>query len=210
MTHAGRDWTVLLIGGSSGTGKTTVAEQVGRRLGVPWAQVDDFRLALQHVTSPGQQPALHFFVREPGVARDGIWAQTPETLCQGLIGLAQVVSAALDVVIGHHLATNKPIVLEGDGILPALAARHTSVATGASSGVRGVFLVETDEAALLAAMAERGRGYTNGLPEEQRTQARMNKLYGEWLGRETQRLGLPMLSSRPFDHLDDRVIAATA
>lgn len=41
------DWTVLLIGGPSGRGKTTAARRIGTRLGVPWLQVDDLRLALQ-------------------------------------------------------------------------------------------------------------------------------------------------------------------
>ena len=40
-------WTVLLIGGISGAGKTTVARQLGLHLGLPWLQVDDLRLALQ-------------------------------------------------------------------------------------------------------------------------------------------------------------------
>lgn len=34
-----RRWTVLLIGGSSGVGKTIVARELGLQLGVPWAQV---------------------------------------------------------------------------------------------------------------------------------------------------------------------------
>ena len=29
-------WTVLLIGGASENGKTTLAETLGRRFGVPW------------------------------------------------------------------------------------------------------------------------------------------------------------------------------
>ena len=47
-------WRVLLIGGPSGGGKSTVAEQIGLRLGISWLQVDDLRLALQwsRVTLP--------------------------------------------------------------------------------------------------------------------------------------------------------------
>ncbi len=41
------DCTVLLIGGSSGTGKTNLAKQLGQRFGISWLEVDDLRLALQ-------------------------------------------------------------------------------------------------------------------------------------------------------------------
>ena len=40
------DWFVLLIGGPSGVGKTTVAPEIARRLGAGWLMVDDLRLAL--------------------------------------------------------------------------------------------------------------------------------------------------------------------
>ncbi len=40
------NWSVLLLGGPSGTGKTTIAAQVARRLGTSWLMVDDLRLAL--------------------------------------------------------------------------------------------------------------------------------------------------------------------
>ncbi len=48
------DWKVLLIGGISGVGKSTVAKRLGLRLELPWLQVDDLRLALQwsRVTLP--------------------------------------------------------------------------------------------------------------------------------------------------------------
>jgi hypothetical protein len=39
-------WEVLLIGGSSGTGKTLATQEVGQRLGVSVLQADDVRLAI--------------------------------------------------------------------------------------------------------------------------------------------------------------------
>ncbi len=41
------NWTVLLIGGPSGVGKSRVAQQIGLRFGVSWLEVDDLRLAFQ-------------------------------------------------------------------------------------------------------------------------------------------------------------------
>ncbi|HEY3188606.1 MAG TPA: AAA family ATPase, partial [Solirubrobacteraceae bacterium] len=46
------EWLVLLIGGSSGVGKTTVAPELARRLGAAWLMVDDLRLALRRSGLP--------------------------------------------------------------------------------------------------------------------------------------------------------------
>ncbi len=197
--HTQRSWTVLLLGGSSGSGKTTIAERLGLALGVPWAQVDDFRLALQRTTTPEQQPALHFFVDETGAAREGIWALPPQTLRDGLISVASVVSSALQEVVGHHVATRKPLIIEGDGIHPAFAAQYAGDTPGGSP-IRAVFLVEDDEEILLANMVGRGRGGV-GPAAVQRTQARMNALYGKWLADEARRQGLSVLPPRPYDTL---------
>jgi 2-phosphoglycerate kinase len=110
-------WRVLLIGGNSGSGKTTLARALGLRFGIPWAQVDDFRLALQRMTTPADQPDLHFFL-----ATERVWQLSAEHLCSGLIGVAEVVSGAMGVVIAHHVLTPHPLILEGDGLTPAMAA----------------------------------------------------------------------------------------
>jgi len=61
-----RDWDVLLIGGASGTGKSTVANVLARRFGVPVTPVDDIVTALLTLSTPEQQPVLHRFWTEPG------------------------------------------------------------------------------------------------------------------------------------------------
>lgn len=53
------NWHVLLIGGGSGVGKTVISQVLARQLGVFLLSADDVRLALQHTTTPEQQPALH-------------------------------------------------------------------------------------------------------------------------------------------------------
>ena len=196
-------WSVLLIGGHSGAGKTTVAYDLARRFGTACTQVDDIRLALQQIITPAERPALHFFLATPDV-----WQRPPAELCAGLIAVGELVSAALDIVIAHHLATAGPLILEGDGIVPALAAQSSFGGVANRSWVRAVFLVEPDEAVLQASMLGRGRGYDDRSAAEQATQARMNWLYGRWLHQEAERRGLPVLPARPWPTLADRVIAA--
>src|SRR5438067_1512167 len=113
-------WRVLLIGGQSGAGKSTVAEALGRRLGIPWLQVDDLRLALQRsrVMLPVGTEKLYFFEETPD-----IWRLPPERLRDALIGVGEVMSPAIEIVVGNHVAQRNPAVIEGDGILPSLLAR---------------------------------------------------------------------------------------
>jgi 2-phosphoglycerate kinase len=190
-------WSVLLLGGSSGVGKSTVAPEVARRTGAALTQVDDIRLALQAATTPATHPDLHFFLRAPGEAKEGVWARPPEELCRGLIRVAGVVSRALEDVVAHHVATRRPLLLEGDGLLPALATQQERWGLPLAGHVRAVFIYEEDEAALLETIAGRGRGYDDKARDEQRAQAHTNWLYGRWLAREAARAGLPAVPARP-------------
>jgi len=154
MRQASAPWKVLLIGGSSGVGKSRVARQLGQRFGASWLAVDDLRLAFQrsHAILPEKTDALSFFEQTPQV-----WSLPPEQLRNGLITLGEVLIPALEVVIENHVDTADPVVIEGDAILPALISRPT-VQTRASYGqIQAVFLVEPEEDALLAHMDVRYR-----------------------------------------------------
>jgi hypothetical protein len=64
------DWSVLLVVGASGTGKTTVAKAISREPGIAWAQVDDLRLTLQYSDARLHTDAadgLYFLLRTPDV-----------------------------------------------------------------------------------------------------------------------------------------------
>jgi hypothetical protein len=86
MLQASALWKVLLIGGSSGVGKSRVARQIGQRFGTSWLAVDDLRLAFQrsHAILPEKTEALSFFEQTPQ-----IWSLPPEQLRDGLIALGE-------------------------------------------------------------------------------------------------------------------------
>jgi 2-phosphoglycerate kinase len=194
---------VLLLGGPSGVGKTIIARQLGLRLGISWLQVDDLRLALQRsrVTLPRETAALYFFEETPNV-----WNLPPERLRDGLIAIGEVISPAIEVVITNHVDTQAPLIIEGDGILPSLFARPEVRDRAASGHVRAVFLVEPEEEMLFTNMLARKRGIAERTEEELRTEARTKWLYGQWLTAEAQRYGLPVLESRPWSTLLERLI----
>ncbi len=198
-------WKVLLIGGSSGTGKTDAARQLARRFGVSVLLADDVRMALQRATTPEQQPALHFFA-----GQHDVWDQPTDVLRDGWIGVMRVVSDALQAVIAHHLCVDGagPVIVEGDAVDPRLAALERCAWCDATGGVRSVLLVEPEETALLGNMRHRGRGFDEFSLREQINFARGASQFGQWLRAESEGCGLPVLTCRPWDTLAARIVEA--
>lgn len=203
-------WRVLLIGGSSGVGKTMVVRDLARHLGISALLADDLRMAIQQVTTPGEQPGIHYFLAHPT-----IWQKPPETLCEGFITVAQAMQRPLSATIAHHLYIESagPVIIEGDGILPALAALRSFPTmhfpnAPLTDAVRAVFLVEPDEEALLSTLRQHRRGFGDFSHKEQETFARGCWLYGQWLRRQAAPYDLPVIASRPWENLAERVLQA--
>lgn len=205
-------WRVLLIGGNSGAGKTRVAQALANRFNRPHLLVDDVRMVIQQMTTPAEQPAIHYFLVHPT-----IWQKPPEALCEGFITVGNALARPLSVVIAHHVFVESagPAILEGDGILPSLAAQrnfanmHFTPAV-VTNEVRSLFLIESDEEAILRNMRQRGRGFENVPLKEQETLVRASWLYGQWLRRQADHYGLPAIESRPWETLLERVLRALA
>jgi 2-phosphoglycerate kinase len=183
------EWLVLLIGGSSGVGKTTVAAEVARRLGAAWLMVDDLRLALERSGLPIPDSTRVEEVDAPG----------------GLVAVGEAVAPAIEVVIENHVDQRIPVVIEGDGILPSLLERPSVRARAAGGRVRAVFVHEPDPDALLANLVLRG---ADGWRDDLRWYARRSAAHGEWLRREAERRGLATVPARPRDTLAGRIVAA--
>ncbi|MGW2302297.1 hypothetical protein [Streptomyces sp. NPDC001809] len=181
------DWRVLVVGGASGMGKTGVARALARRYGVPVVEVDDIVEALLAVTRPEHLPEVHFWRTRPEAAR---WA--PEAVVERQIAIAEALAPAVDAVVANHVGTDTPVVLEGDYLLPRVAAP--------GGPVRGLFLHEDDEARVTV-------HYLHREPDAgpQRHRARVSVLYGRWLASRAREVGVPVLAPRPWADLAERV-----
>ena len=196
----GRQWQVLLLGGPSGVGKTTVGQQLARRYAVGLAEVDDFQALLERMTTPEQQPAIHFWRTHP--APDQLSASE---IIQHLFDQSDALAIGLEAVIANHLEAATPVVLEGDFILPALAARASFLSQPNSGRVRGIFLHEPDEQQFLA----------NYLSREPASGPQIKRAHVSWrhglrLRQDAERHGLPVVLARPWDTVLERLIAALA
>ena len=197
-------WRVLLLGGVSGTGKSTAAKTISRNRGIAWVQVDDLRLALERslTTLPEGMKPLGFFHQAD------VWSLPAPALCDGLIRVGEVMSPAIEVVTENHDDQNDPAIIEGDGILPSLFSRSSVRERVATGRVKGVFLIEPDRDELCRNMLNRGRGYEQRTVAAQRREAEATWRFGQWLELEASRLGLPVVRPRPWDSLPDRLLEA--
>jgi 2-phosphoglycerate kinase len=184
-------WFVLLLGGSSGVGKSTVAPEVARRLGAAWLMVDDLRLALER-----SGVAIPDSTRVEEVDGPG-----------GLVEVGEAVASAIEVVIENHVDERIPVVIEGDGILPSIFERGPVRERAAGGRVRAVFLYEEDPEALRVNLLARGR---DGWREDLGWYARRSARHSAWLRREAERRGLPTLAARPRETLVERILVASA
>lgn len=195
-----RTWQVLLLGGASGVGKTSVSYRLAHRYGVGLTEVDDFQIVLERMTTPEQYPELHFWRTHPEDAR----RMDEDEQLDHMLRYSKVMSQALEPVIGNHIESRAPVVLEGDFLLPSLAVRTRYGDVDAAAGqVRAVFLHEPDERQIF-------ENYRAREGEEQPRRTRLSFRHSHWLHQEALRLGVPCVPARPWDTVLERVMAAVA
>jgi 2-phosphoglycerate kinase len=161
-------------------------------------EVDDFQVVLERMTTPEQQPALHFWRTHPDPA-----SLSAEEIQEQGLDILQVMMPALEAVIENHLESETAIILEGDFIHPSLAVRDSFGAQQNGGRVRGIFLYESDEDQVVRNFLER-----EPAAGPQRVRARVSVLRAEWLRRECDALMIPALEARPWDTLLERVLGS--
>ena len=187
------DWDVFAIAGPSGVGKSSVSYPLARRYGVAMTEVDDLFHAVEALTTPAQQPAIHYWRTHPEAVE-----LPPERILELQLNVSRAMSPAIATVIDNHIETRMPVVLDGDYILPELIAEY-------SNRVKAVFLYEDDEDHIV-------KNFLLREPDEgqQRKRAQVSWLLGRWLRDECERLGLAAIPSRPGETLVERAIAGGA
>jgi 2-phosphoglycerate kinase len=198
-TFPNRTWEVLLIGGASGTGKTSVSYRVARHFGVGITEVDDFQIILEKMTTAEQLPALHFWDTHPNPR-----ALPPEAIVENGFDICSVMRPALEVVIASHLESGSSVVLEGDFIHPALASQILFERQPNAGRVKGVIIDESDEEQLV-------RNFLRREPDrgEQRQRAQVSCLYAAWLREKARKNQVPIVQARPWESVFERVLEVT-
>ena len=193
------NWKVLLIGGSSGVGKTVVARELSNYLSLSLLLLDDVRLALQQATSTETNPDLHVFLNYETEQ----WRNS-ESIYADWITVGQAMVKPLNAIISHHIIVPDvgAIIVEGDGILPMVRKQFLE-----PKDVCTVFIVEQNEKQLLHNLQSRGRGFDDWDKMQQEGFAHASWLYGQWLAQEANKLGLPVINAGPQKTILERLLS---
>ncbi|MBW2313099.1 MAG: hypothetical protein JRH10_02825 [Deltaproteobacteria bacterium] len=120
---------ILLLGGPTGAGKTSLALEVGHRLGIPRVMsTDTIRQVMRIMLSSALAPALH-------ASSYDAWRAIPDAesfedpIVEGFRDQAQVVSVGVRGLIDRAVAENTSLILDGVSIVPGLMGRGSYAET---------------------------------------------------------------------------------
>jgi 2-phosphoglycerate kinase len=109
---------IVLIGGSTGTGKSTIAAEVAHRLGITRVTSTDFiRQTMRAFFSEEFMPTIH---RSSFEAGDAVADVKGDPTVAGFVEQSRHVSVGVDAAIRRALTEGWSIVLEGVHLVPGL------------------------------------------------------------------------------------------
>jgi 2-phosphoglycerate kinase len=188
---------VVLVGGATGTGKSTVATEVAHRLGITRVtSTDVVRQTMRAFFSAEFMPSIHYSSFEAGPAA----ADTAEDpVLQGFIDQTRNVLVGVRAVLGRALEEGYSLMLEGVHLVPgALEPVHGAV-------VCQVLLAIEDEQEHAAHFWTRDAEglrpfgkYLKALPDIRRVQ--------RYLVERAEKAGVPVIENSSVDATVDHVI----
>jgi 2-phosphoglycerate kinase len=110
---------VLLVGGATGTGKSTVATEAAHRLGITRVASTDFiRQTIRAFFSKDFMPSVHYSSFEAGDAVED--AETGDPTLLGFLAQTRNVLVGVEAAIDRALREGWSIVLEGVHLVPGM------------------------------------------------------------------------------------------
>lgn len=184
-----RNWTVLFIGGASGTGKSRAAYELARFYNVNVIEVDDICQGIKAMTTKEILPAIHYWSTginwmDIGVRGNVKW----------LIDVSKEMIPGLKAIVNNHIESDIPVIIEGDFIHPEFAVSFEN------PKVKSIYVYEPDKNQILQNYFAREGG------ELQHFRGDISAEYGDWLVDTGAKLGINVIESRPWNTLVDRII----
>jgi 2-phosphoglycerate kinase len=192
---------IVLIGGSTGTGKSTVAAEVARRLGINRVASTDFiRQTMRAFFSPEFMPTIHYSSFEAGAALDEEVTGDPTIV--GFVEQCRHVCVGVDAAIHRALTEGWSMVLEGVHLVPGLV---TAEVQGALV-VPVVLEIADDEVHRLHFHVRDGA--TGGLRPMEKYLERIEDIrrIQTYVCGRARREGVPVVENADVDATIDRVI----
>ena len=112
---------LVLIGGATGTGKSTVATEIAHRLGITRVTSTDFiRQTMRAFFSPEFMPSVHYSSFEAGTALPAAEKEAGDALLVGFIDQTRHVLVGVQASIDRALEEGWSMVLEGVHLVPGM------------------------------------------------------------------------------------------
>ena len=112
---------IILIGGATGTGKSTVATEVAYRLGITRVTSTDFvRQTMRALFTPEFLPAIHYSSFEAGQALPSAQEEEVDPLLHGFLEQTRHVLVGVQAAIDRSLTEGWSMVLEGVHLVPGM------------------------------------------------------------------------------------------
>jgi 2-phosphoglycerate kinase len=112
---------ILLIGGATGTGKSTVASEVGHRLGINRVTCTDVvRQTLRAFFPPAEMPSIH---------RSSFDAPPGQPLVDAFLDQSREVLVAVEAAVSRAILEGWSMVVEGVHVVPGMLNVSTTDAT---------------------------------------------------------------------------------
>jgi 2-phosphoglycerate kinase len=109
---------IVLVGGATGTGKSSVATEIAYRLGITRVTSTDFvRQTMRAFFSRDFMPSIHYSSFEAGQARD---EDDPERVLHGFLDQTRNVLVGVRAAIDRVLQEGWSMVLEGVHLVPGM------------------------------------------------------------------------------------------
>ena len=146
---------LVLLGGSAGTGKTTLARALAAELGAGWLQLDSLWLAMK--AGAGEGTAAYDLLDIDG--RMGRDDESDEDVLAGHIRAAEKVCSVLPTVLPLELQAHEALVVDGAWLVPSFVAGLSLP----DCEISAVYVTHTDESGVAETLASRLGGRS---PEE--------------------------------------------
>ena len=112
---------ILLIGGATGTGKSTVAAEVGHRLGINRVTCTDVvRQTLRAFFPPAQMPSIH---------RSSFDSPAGQPLIEAFLDQTREVLVAVEAAVSRAILEGWSMVVEGVHVVPGMLTVSAAEAT---------------------------------------------------------------------------------
>jgi 2-phosphoglycerate kinase len=146
---------IVLLGGTSGVGKSSIALEVARRLGIGRAvSTDSIRQMMRLMLSPELVPAIHGSSYDAWTRLPPIGERMP-TVLEGFQAQAAAVSVGVRAMLERAIEESSHLVIDGVSIVPGLTGAR---AFSGQAHVICLMIASLDESELRARFVGRASG----------------------------------------------------